>query len=115
VEQQLVPTGAAQSPIERVLSPSAGPRGAPVAARPHDWGLFGPDSISWRVHSNPVLLVGGLRTLIIQSLNPLAMAGIDEHSDYLARPHRMGASLVGKRTVSLPRAAKAAAKTENLA
>ena len=33
-----------------------------------------------------MLLVGGLRALIIQSLNPLAMAGIDQHSDYLQRP-----------------------------
>jgi uncharacterized protein (DUF2236 family) len=86
VEQQLVPTGAAQSPINRVLAPSARPRGVPIPAGPHDWGLFGPGSVSWRVHSNPVLLVGGLRALIIQSLNPLAMAGIDQHSDYLARP-----------------------------
>jgi uncharacterized protein (DUF2236 family) len=57
-----------------------------VAAGPHDWGLFGPASVSWRVHSSPVLLVGGLRALIIQSLNPPAMAGIDQHSDYLSRP-----------------------------
>ncbi len=62
------------------------PRGLPVPAGPHDWGLFGPNSISWRIHSSPVLLVGGLRALIIQSLNPLAMAGIDQHSDYLERP-----------------------------
>ena len=86
VEQQLIPRGVAKSPAERVLGPSARPRGIPVPAGPHDWGLFGPDSISWRVHSSPVLLVGGLRALIIQSLNPLAMAGIDQHSDYLARP-----------------------------
>jgi uncharacterized protein (DUF2236 family) len=69
-----------------VLKPPTRPRGLPVPAGPHDWGFFGPDSISWRVHSNPVLLVGGLRALIIQSLNPLAMAGIDQHSDYLERP-----------------------------
>ena len=31
-------------------------------------------------------LVGGLRALIIQSLNPLAMAGIDQHSDHLKQP-----------------------------
>jgi uncharacterized protein (DUF2236 family) len=86
VEQQLVPRGVTQSPADRALKPSAKPRGVPVPAGPHDWGLFGPDSISWRVHSNPVLLVGGLRALIIQSLNPLAMAGIDQHSDYLRRP-----------------------------
>jgi uncharacterized protein (DUF2236 family) len=59
-----------------------------MPAGPHDWGLFGPTSVSWRVHSSPVLLVGGLRALIIQSLNPLAMAGIDQHSDYLSRPLR---------------------------
>ena len=86
MEQQLIPREVAKSPAERVLGPSARPRGVPVPAGPQDWGLFGPDSISWRVHSNPVLLVGGLRALIIQSLNPLAMAGIDQHSDYLARP-----------------------------
>ena len=74
------------SPVDRVLQPSARPRGTPVAAGPHDWGLFGPDSVSWRIHSSPVLLVGGLRALIIQSLNPLAMAGVSQHSDYLERP-----------------------------
>ena len=86
MEQQLVPRGVAKSPAERVLGPAARPRGVPLPAGPHDWGIFGPESISWRIHSNPVLLVGGLRALIIQSLNPLAMAGIDQHSDYLARP-----------------------------
>jgi uncharacterized protein (DUF2236 family) len=61
-------------------------RGLAVPAGPEDWGLFGPESISWRVHSRPVRLVGGLRALIIQSLNPLAMAGIDQHSDYREQP-----------------------------
>ncbi len=79
-------TGVGKNPADSVLKPSTRPRGVPVPAGPHDWGLFGPSSISWRVHSNPVLLVGGLRALAIQSLNPLAMAGIDQHSDYLTRP-----------------------------
>lgn len=85
-QQTAVPTGVIQSPADRVLKPASRPRGLPVPAGPHDWGLFGPESVSWRVHSSPVLLVGGLRALIIQSLNPLAMAGIDQHSDYLQRP-----------------------------
>jgi uncharacterized protein (DUF2236 family) len=85
VAQQLYTRGVARSPAERVLSPARS-RGVSVPAGLHDWGLFGPDSISWRIHSSPVLLVGGLRALIIQSLNPLAMAGIDQHSDYLRRP-----------------------------
>lgn len=54
----------------------------------HDhMGLFAPDSVTWRVHSNPAFtLVGGLRSLIIQALDPLAMAGVAQHSDYRERP-----------------------------
>ena len=32
------------------------------------------------------MLVGGLRALLIQATNPLAMAGVDQHSDYLVDP-----------------------------
>jgi uncharacterized protein (DUF2236 family) len=50
-------------------------------------GLFTPDSVTWRVHGSPaVTLVGGLRSLIIQALHPLAMAGVAQHSDYRRRP-----------------------------
>lgn len=86
MQEQSVITGVAQSPVERVLGPSRRAGGVPAPAGPHDWGLFGPGSVSWKVHASPVLLVGGLRALIIQSLNPLAMAGIGQHSDYLMRP-----------------------------
>jgi uncharacterized protein (DUF2236 family) len=50
-----------------------------------DQGLFGPGSVAWRVIGHPVSLVGGLRSLIIQSLHPLAMAGVAQHSDYRNR------------------------------
>ena len=54
-----------------------------------DQGLFGPGSVTWRVHGSVVVaLVGGLRALVIQSLHPLAMAGVAQHSDYLERPLR---------------------------
>src|SRR4051794_25927471 len=54
-----------------------------------DDGLFGRDSVTWRVHGSPtVALVGGLRALLVQSLHPLAMAGVDQHSDYRVRPLR---------------------------
>ena len=54
-----------------------------------DTGLFGPGSVTWRVHGSVVVaLVGGLRALVIQSLHPLAMAGVAQHSDYLDRPLR---------------------------
>ena len=51
-----------------------------------DDGLLGPDSVAWRVIGHPVSIVGGLRSLIVQSLHPLAMAGVAQHSDYRRRP-----------------------------
>jgi uncharacterized protein (DUF2236 family) len=85
VAQPLLSTEEKQR-MASALDAPARPRGLPVPAGPEDWGLFGPESISWRVHSSPVPLVGGLRALIIQSLNPLAMAGFDQDSDYLQQP-----------------------------
>jgi uncharacterized protein (DUF2236 family) len=51
-----------------------------------DDGLFGPDSVTWKVHGSPVMLVGGLRALMIQALHPLALAGVVQHSDFRRRP-----------------------------
>jgi uncharacterized protein (DUF2236 family) len=51
-----------------------------------DAGLFGPDSVAWKVHAHPAALVGGIRSLIVQTLHPLAMAAVAEHSDYRSDP-----------------------------
>jgi uncharacterized protein (DUF2236 family) len=53
-----------------------------------DHGLFGPGSVTWRVHANPVMIVGGLRALMIQALHPLAMAGVAQYSDFRNDPLR---------------------------
>lgn len=53
-----------------------------------DLGLFGPGSVTWRIHAHPVMLVGGLRALLIQALHPHAMAGVAQHSDYRGDPLR---------------------------
>lgn len=59
-----------------------------------DPGLFGPASSAWRVHSDSAMLIGGLRALMLQTLHPLAMAGVAQHSDYRNDPwgrlHRTG-------------------------
>jgi uncharacterized protein (DUF2236 family) len=47
-----------------------------------DFGLFGPESVSWRLHAEPILLIGGLRALYLQALHPVAMAGVAQNSDY---------------------------------
>jgi len=75
---------------------------------PHgDPGLFGPDSATWRVHSDfPGMLAGGLAALTLQSLHPLALAGVWDHSnfrgDLLGRLRRTTAFVGG--TTYAPRA-----------
>ena len=51
-----------------------------------DVGLFGPDSVAWRLHADPSMLVGAMRALLVQALEPRAMAGVVQHSDYKADP-----------------------------
>jgi uncharacterized protein (DUF2236 family) len=51
-----------------------------------DVGLFGPDSVTWRIHSDPSSAIGGMRALLLQALNPLAMAAMDQHSSYRLDP-----------------------------
>lgn len=47
---------------------------------------FGPDSAIQRVHSDASMFVGGMRALLLQSLHPLAMAAVDQHSGYRGDP-----------------------------
>lgn len=47
---------------------------------------FEPGSAIWRVHSDTSMFIGGLRALLLQSLHPLAMAGVAQHSDYRGDP-----------------------------
>lgn len=51
-----------------------------------DLGLFGPDSVSWRVHSEPILALAGLRALYLQALHPRAVAGVAQNSRYREDP-----------------------------
>jgi uncharacterized protein (DUF2236 family) len=53
-----------------------------------DPGLFGPDSVAWRIHADASMFVGGLRALLLQTLHPLAMAGVADHSDFRHDPGR---------------------------
>lgn len=47
---------------------------------------FSPDDPVWRVHADASMFVGGIRALLLQSLHPLAMAGVAGHSGYRADP-----------------------------
>ena len=54
--------------------------------RDHDFGLFGPGSVTWKVHDEPVLLLAGLRSLYLQALHPRAVAGVAQNSGYKSDP-----------------------------
>jgi uncharacterized protein (DUF2236 family) len=51
-----------------------------------DLGLFGPESVTWRVHEEPILFLGGLRALYLQALHPRAIAGVVQNSGYKVDP-----------------------------
>lgn len=62
---------------------------------PGDPGLFGPDSVCWRVHGDfTSMLTGGICALLLQALHPLALSGVWDHSnfrdDLLGRLRRTG-------------------------
>jgi uncharacterized protein (DUF2236 family) len=76
-----------------------------------DVGLFGPGSVTWRIHGDPSMIVGGLRSLLAQALNPRAMAGVDQHSDFRVDPWgrlRRTADYVGATTFGDTATAEAA-------
>jgi uncharacterized protein (DUF2236 family) len=57
-----------------------------IPEQPADDGFFGPASVAWRISGDLSGPVAGLRALMIQALHPLAMAGVDQHSDWRADP-----------------------------
>jgi len=57
-----------------------------VLEHPADGGLFGPQSMVWRVHRDRTFPLAGLRSLMVQALHPLAMAGVAEHSTWKEDP-----------------------------
>lgn len=74
-----------QAVFERI----AGADGPEVRARLRD-----PDATPWfpagspitRVHGDASMFIGGLAAVLLQSLHPLAMAGVEDHSGYRGDP-----------------------------
>lgn len=78
--------GLLMSPIRAALDSSRFPQ-EQYTDPPGDPGLFGPGSVAWKVHGDPLMLVGGVSALMLQTLHPLAMAGVADHSDFRERPY----------------------------
>ncbi|MFE9452765.1 oxygenase MpaB family protein [Streptomyces sp. NPDC006739] len=47
-----------------------------------DPGLFGPRSVTWQMHGDPMMWVAGIRALYLQALHPRAVRGVMQNSDF---------------------------------
>jgi uncharacterized protein (DUF2236 family) len=68
-----------------------------------DHGLFGPDSVTWRIMKEPVIWVAGFRALYLQALHPRVMRGTWQNTSFAKPGEAWGrfvrtAEFVGVRT-----------------
>lgn len=80
-----VRAGLGQTLRARVAGDDAPSKAAEIWGAPGPrW--FTPDDPVWKVHADASMFVGGIRALLLQSLHPLAMAGVAGHSGYRSDP-----------------------------
>jgi len=67
-----------------------------------DDGFFGPGSVTWRISADLAFPVAGLRSLLMQALHPLALAGAGQHGGWRRDPAgRLAATTAYLATVTL--------------
>jgi len=69
----------------RVAGEDAATRARRIWGTPGERWFTHADPI-WEVHSDASMFAGGIRALLLQSLHPLALAAVEQHSDYRADP-----------------------------
>ncbi|KWX01550.1 hypothetical protein LI90_2582 [Carbonactinospora thermoautotrophica] len=77
-----------------------------------DPGLFGPFSVTWHLHADPMMWLAGVRALYLQALHPVAVRGVLQNSDFRADPWgrlMRTAEFVGVRTYGTREEAETAA------
>lgn len=77
-----------------------------------DPGFFGPSSVTWQMHGDPMMWVAGIRALYLQALHPPTVRGVMQNSDF--RRDAWGrlmrtANFVGTTTYGTTQAAERAA------
>jgi uncharacterized protein (DUF2236 family) len=105
--------GPARGDMARTVRRAIGITGepAPIATDPDD-AYLPPGGVARRVHADlATMLIGGVSALLLQTLHPLAMAGVAEHSSYQEDPLgrlRRTAAFVGTTTFGTVAEAEAA-------
>ena len=93
-ERLVAMTSTTSSPVEALRSVLGDAVRSRVAGDPSDAAAltapgprwFSSDAAIRTVHGDAAMFVGGLRALVLQSLHPLAMAGVIGHSGYRGDP-----------------------------
>ncbi len=94
-------TAESYAPAAGLIERSAAAYVSGVPEHPADDGFFGPASVTWRMSGDLAGPVAGLRSLMMQALHPLAMAGVDQHSGWRQDPvGRLAATSAYVSTVS---------------
>ncbi|GGP82285.1 MULTISPECIES: oxygenase MpaB family protein [Streptomyces] len=62
--------------------PGHGPGPAAGTGSGADPGLYGPASVTWQCHGDPMMWIAGVRALYLQALHPRAVRGVMENSDF---------------------------------
>ncbi len=75
-----VPEHVSRADFESLMAFAAAGATNPVA------GLFGPDSITWRINREAALFLGAGRAALLQLAHPWVMAALAEHSTVLEQP-----------------------------
>jgi len=107
----VVPVGGATEVMTVRRTPDTGVDG-PV--EDHSYGLFAPQSVTWRVHADPLLGLAALRSLTLRCLHPAGVATVlatardgDEPWDRLARTLRyVGVTTFGETVEAFMAAAR---------
>ena len=73
-----------QAELKRTLtgSPDALPDWSRKFAQGDDPGYFLPGSAVWAVHGGVATIIGGIRSLLMQTLHPAVLAGVHDHSNF---------------------------------
>ncbi len=70
------PPPASAAPADPGPDPGPGPDPSP------DPGLYGPGSVTWQCHGDPIMWLAGVRALYLQALHPRAVRGVIANSDF---------------------------------